>query len=501
MGYINPDENVLPSKGSTDPGSSAFKAATWKKLQPAWKITTDLWGSALDIRNLGSQYLTRFRKEPEEKFAARLERSVYSNAFRETIETQAGMVFRSDPRPANIHPEIDAMLTDIDLCGNSFWAFNLENFTRFLRDGNGFVWVDAPELSPPVRKKVESGARPTLADRQGDRPFLVFYEAQQLINYRIERVGAAFRFTQATIEECVMVPDGEFGEREVTRHRILRPRSVTVLEKDPKTEKFNLADSYVTPFDEIFLFPASSLDSVPPYLTLGMLNTLNYNQKSDYDDICHLVCTPLRIDKYDDKASAMEAKSMETASPGVGRKIWGQHADVKYAEVGGSGMQLSRERYQDVEKEMARFGIGMLSPSDLDQIRTATEVMDSAGQRQSKLSKRAREWENMMEKALYAMARWVNEIKGRNTIDLENAEEKTKLKLKIDYDRLTFSLDQLNFFNTLVDSGKLSLQTFLEWLPQVADMPQGFDPTEELRRIASVNAIEFDDPNNPESGL
>jgi hypothetical protein len=86
------------------------------------------------------------------------------------------------------------------------------------------------------------------------------------------------------------------------------------------------------------------------------------------------------------------------------------------------------------------------------------------------------------------MAQYLNVIKGKNTVNLNDAE-KLNLKLKLDYDRLTFSLQQLQFFGQLVDTGKLSLQTFLEWLPQVADMPEGFNVEEELKRIAAYEAL------------
>jgi hypothetical protein len=180
---------------------------------------------------------------------------------------------------------------------------------------------------------------------------------------------------------------------------------------------------------------------------------------------------------------------MQTASPGVGLKIWGEHSVVTYVEVSGSGLAMVRQRYQDIEQQMAEIGVGMLAPSDVATIKTAAEVMDTAGQRQSKLASYTRQYENAIERALYVTAQVINAIKGPKTIDLDNAEEKTKMRLQIDYDRLTFSLAQLEFFNNLVDSNKLSLQTFLEWLPQVADMPPGFSVEEELKRIAAVNSI------------
>lgn len=252
--------------------------------------------------------------------------------------------------------------------------------------------------------------------------------------------------------------------------------------------------------DKITLIPIADFDNPPSLLGLAMLNVLHYNQTSDYDDICHMVCTPQMVRKYETSQDAEKATKIATASPGLGIKLWGANADVFYVEVTGTGLDHARERYRDIEEQMAKIGVGMLAPTDAG-AKTATEVMDTAGQRQSKLSNLTRQFENAIEKALYLTAEYINAIKGPNTINLEppppvtadpndpDAQDETedefemKMKLKIDYERLTFSMDQLVFFSDLVDSNKLSLDTFLHWLPQVADMPPGFDPIEELAKI------------------
>lgn len=476
--------------------SSDFKSEHWKKLSPSWKITSDLWGSPLDIRNLGTQYLRKFAKEPQAKYDERKSQSVFQNEFRSSIEMMGGMVFRTDPEPDDVDPAIDELFDDIDLCGNSFWAFTLNAFEMFLRDGNGFIYVDAPPLSEAVAEKVAAGVAPTLRDRQDDRPFWVFYHACQVINYRFEKIGSRPVLVQVTIKEEVCEPAGTFGEVEVVQHRVLRPGSYEVWRQDPVTEKFTiLHESGLTGMDKITLIPLAEFNAKPPMLTLGMLNVQHYNQTSDYDDICHLVCTPQQVRKYESSDDAKKAADIATASPGTGIKMWGPNSNVFYVEVSGTGLDHARQRYQDIEQQMAKIGVGMLAPADQPAgVRTATEVMDTAGQRQSKLSNLARQFENAFEKALYLTAEYINAIKGPKTINLDDAEETVKMRLKIDYERLTFSLDQLLFFSDLVDSGKLSLMTFLQWLPQVADMPPGFDPAEELKRIAAVNTIVTEPP-------
>lgn len=474
------------------------------ELSPEWKIVGDLWKSPLHIRNQGEEYLTKHKKEPDAKYERRRQDSVIINEFRAAIETMAGIGFRSDPRPEGVHAEIEALMPDIDLCGNSFWAFNLEHFQEYVRDGNGFLYIETQPLNENAKKKLQAGQTLTLADRDGDRPYWVYYKASQLINCRTEKKGSRSIFTQMTFEEQVTIPDGDFGEKQIVQHRILNIGSYRVMrEAENKKGEFTVEfESGTAGLDEIMVIPIAELDTSPPLLTLAMLNLLHYNKTSDYDDICHIVCTPQQVRKYDTKQDAEAAQSDQTASPGVGIKIWGQHSSVTYAEVSGSGMDHARTRYQDVEQQMAKIGVGMLEPNDVASVRTATEVMDTSGQRKSKLAALMRKWQNAIEKALYATAKLINAIKNpggsKPTIDLENEEERTKMRLKIDYERLTFTLEQLTFFSDLVDSGKLSLATFLEWLPQVADMPPGFDWKKELQKVANMDSIETEDPANPD---
>lgn len=476
---------------ANDPKASPdYKSAAYQKLAPSWKMTCDLWGSSLDIRNLNEEYLPRFKKEPAEKYAERKANSVFENDFRLTIETMAGMVFRKDPKPEGVAPQIDDLFADIDQCGNSFWSWALDAFEMYLRDGNGYIYIDAPQLKEEIAEKMAEGVQPTLADRQGDKPFWVFYKASQVANARYEKRGSREVLAQISLEETTREPDGDFGEKQVTRYRVLRPGSWQLFAQNEKTKAYDvLVDEGVTGLDYIPLIPIDEMDSIPPLLTLALLNVLNYNQTSDYDNICHLVCTPRFVQKYDKKEDAEAAGAMQTASPSVGLRIWGEHASASYVEVEGKGMELARERYQDVKSQMGRIGVGMLAPTDLTAIRTATEIVDTASQRQSKLARFARNFENAVEKALYTTAEIINGILGSSTINLDDAEQTAKMKLQIDYDRLTFTMDQIQFFSDLVDGGKLSLETFLKWLRQVMDMPADFDPEQELKKIAAVNTI------------
>lgn len=469
--------------------SPSYKGLHWQKLIPAWTLVRDLFGSPLEIREKGATYLRQFPKEPNEKFKARLNESVIRGEFRDAIEKMAGMVFRTDPKPADLPDDLDVMMTDIDMRGNSLWAFIIKAFIHYLRDGNGYIYIDAPPLSKKAAERIANGERPTLKDRENDRPFWVFYEASQVINIRYENTPSGRRIAQVTLQEEHVEAEGDFGEKTIIKYRVLRPGKWWLYKTDNNnSDNLSIEEEGSTGLDFVPLIALDDITNNPPMLELAMINVQHYNKTSDYDNICHIVCTPTRVQKYATAEDATKAGEMQVASPGVGIKIWGDGASVSYAEVKGDGMELARTRYLDLETQMAKIGIGMFSPN-MSAPRTAAEIVDTTGKQQSRLSLFTRMIENGIEQAIYMTAQYFNEILGSVRIDLENAEAKTRVKLKVDYDRLTISIDQLMFFSDLVDSNKLSLETFLKYMGLSMAMPPEFSPEDEMKKIAGVNRI------------
>ncbi len=470
-----------------DPNKSGFRSASWRKQSTAWRLVADMWESPLYIQAQETAYLDRFRNEPQEKYLVRLRNSVFRNKFRETVEGMAGQVFRTDPKPKDAPEALANLFPDINLSGDDLHTFLLNAFELYLRDGNGYFLVDATQPSAETAETINEGRTPTRKQRDGDRPYWGFFTASQLINYREETINGKDVWVQATLEEVVTKADGRYGESTVIRHRVIEPGRITILELSETTGEFVEVDSYTTGIEAFTLVPITKPGTPPPLTELALLNRLHYNKVSDYDDWCHTVCVPERIYHFDSKTDA-EAMKLAEVGPGNARKMWGEHAKAYFNEVTGKGVELAAARNEQLAAEMASIGIGMFAPTE-SPAKSATEIIDTAGRRQSKLARYAREFENAVEKAFYVTAEYINGIQGAGSVDLEKTEE-TALKLRIDYDRLTFSLDQVRFLSELVDGGKLSLHTFLEMLMTAVDMPTDVSVEDELGRIKSDSSLD-----------
>lgn len=467
---------------------SDFKSSAWESQINAWTLTSDLWQSPLYIREQGETYLEKFPKESDTKYAARLtKRSVPRNKFRESLETMAGMVFKTDPAPQEVPDILSELFTDIDACGNSLHSFLLTSFEKFLRDGGGAIWVDATPLTDSAREKAEKGEQLTAADREGDRPFWVFVEAKQIINFRYEKIGGIETLAQVTIECDEIEPDGEFGEVKVKRHYILRIGSFEVRRWDDKAQEFVVEPDKggSTGLDEIPLIPLARFGTPPPLLDLAMLTVLYYNKLSDYDNICHYVCTPRQVIKLQEEGDAEKYKNLNQSAD-TGLLIYGEHSNAFYLEVKATGMEAADKRNADIAAEMAAIGVGMLAPTEIAP-KSATEVLDTAGQRQSKLARYAREFENVVEKAFYITAEVLRVINGTASIDLNESED-VSLKLMMDFDRLTFTPERMQIFKDLMANGDFSRLTFFEILEKSEDMPENWTPELEVKRLKEEEA-------------
>jgi|GEM_PF-4419688 len=472
---------------------SGFRSSAWQRQSEAWTITDDLFGDALHIRQQGRAYLPQFKKESTDKYEYRRGNSVMVNRFRETIETMSGTVFRSNPSPNDVSPVLTQMFSDVDLQGNSLHAFCIAAFEAYLKGGNCYIHVDAPAFN------ANGETRPTAADRIDDRPFWKLYEARQAINHQYAVINGRSVLSQITFEVESVEPDGEFGEKPVTKHIVMTRGAIREYVKAGDSDIFGLSKEIKTGLNFIPIVHCSEIGTPPPLIALALLNILHYNKTSDFDDWCHTACVPEKIYQYETKNDADAAKQeAAVASPGMGRLFWGANASVYFVEVKGQGLDIAKKRYEDIEAEMARIGVGMFAPSDASP-RSATEVVDSAGRRESKLARYARSFENMIEKLLYMTGEVYNSIIPR-TVDL-SGQESSRLRLKIDYDRLTFSVDQMRMYADLVDGGKLSLRTFLELLSERTDLTPDFSVEDEMQRIGEENKIVIDNRTDSQAML
>ena len=287
---------------SQNPNSPAYESKAYSEMAAEMQIVRDFCEGLRCVRSKGKTYLRQFPAEKREAYEYRLAQGLIFNDTERTLQSLVGRVFRKEPTLGEDVPEIirgreakegqaevEGQAENIDLAGSHWTVFAKEVFTDAMRDGHAFILVDMPPA-------LTEGA--TLADERatGRRPYWVRYTKDQAINWASETISGRQRLTQITFKECTVERDGDFGEKEVERYRVLRPGSYQLWKKvKGKDGKETLVPDgegptslYEIPLAVIYSNRTGFLQSKPPLEPLAQIECARYNKYSDLSTGLHL---------------------------------------------------------------------------------------------------------------------------------------------------------------------------------------------------------------------
>jgi hypothetical protein len=425
-------------------------------------------------------YLPPEPKEQPEAYAIRKSRALLFNAYERAKNTLVGMVFSGEPELAPDVPEvmrgieaaegqakIEGQLEDCDLAGTHLFVFAKEFLTDAF-EGHAFLYVDMPPALP-------SGS--TLADErnQDRRPYLVKYKADQAVNWRLDSRG---KLRQITFEECTTEDDGEYGEIEVKKYRVLRPGSWQLWKKvkdDAGKESVILeSEGSTSPVKDIpvsicYTKKKKPLVSMPVMLDLAMTNLTHYAESSDYRIYLHIASRPLLWFKGRDKNKKVEAVGPYTIFD------VSDTGQVAFAETTGAALGAARQDLKDLEDQMAMLGLSMLAEKVPN--KTATEVSGDQTREMSELASAARSLKDALEQALKYWAQYLGLPSGG------------QVKIGVDDDDLTVTPQEIQAFDAM--AGRVfSTETVREVIVNARRrvFPENYDKEEEKKRLEKESA-------------
>lgn len=398
----------------TDPNSPAYECAEYRKQIPDLETVRDLRAGTRTLRDKGAQYLPPEPAEESRDYVIRLNRAVCFNAYDRAVSSMTGLVFRREPRleddvPVEIRgqeeaegvAEIEGIAERIDRRGVHWTVFAKELTDAAIHEGHAFLFVDMPPVLP-------EGA--SLADQRaaGLRPYWVQYRKDQAVNWREENG----RLTQITFREITTEPDGPFGEKEVTRYRVLRPGTweIWIEQKDEQGRMIVVPEigtdgrprAGQTPLSEIPVAVASStrhsaLCTTPKLLDLALINLLHYAESSDYRIYLHLSSRPvLWMTGYDKPVAHIGPYSHFKLKDG---------GQMQFAETSGAALGAARQDLMDLQEQMALLSLSMLAGEK--PANTATEELLDSVKEESDLMTVARSVKDALESALKWTAQYL----------------------------------------------------------------------------------------------
>lgn len=476
----NVEAEIILSASETSPSDLPdYECSAYEKQLGAVELVRHVYGGTDSMREQGKTYLPKHAQEKEQDWEDRRRRSVLFNALSRTNRGLVGMVFRKDPILGDDVPErVDQDMEDVDLGGRALSVFAKDVFTAAMLDGHSLIHVEFPQVGEEVRNRAEERAA-------GVRPYWVHVLKQDLINFRWEMQEGKPVLTLGVYRESITEEAGRFGERSVTRYRVLRPGEFEVWERrQDKAEgseqtrvSFARIDAGVTSLHYVPLYPVytNRLDpfvSEPPLLDLAYENIRHWQLRSDRDESITMGLIPILFGKGIDPDKVV-------IGPHHGIYSESTEADMKWLEVQGTAYEESRKELKDIEARMAALGLSMLVRETRAAETAEAKIIDKS-ESDSALATAARGLQDGLESALQAHA------------DYLKADSGGSVAVNRDFHDQVLDPAMIKVLSREVQMGHISLDTMWDILQSGEVLPEDFDRDLERDRLETqdITALE-----------
>ncbi|MEI4473562.1 DUF4055 domain-containing protein [Frigidibacter sp. MR17.24] len=208
-----------------------------------WRRNRDAVKGQAAIKAGGELYLPKPNAEDESaantaRYERYLERALWYAAPERTKASLIGSVFRKGPEKQELVPQIEYLLEDADGTGTSLEQVCKEVVGEQLEAGRIGVLVDYPASEP--------GASAEDVERSGARAMFATYAAENILNWRVAKVGNRHRLVMVVLQEFAEDGDDEFAKEVVKQYRVLR-LSEGRYTQTVYDESFDLVGSVIEP--------------------------------------------------------------------------------------------------------------------------------------------------------------------------------------------------------------------------------------------------------------
>jgi len=300
-------------------------------------LIEDLVQGTYQLRRRHRRYLPQEPRELDESYDNRLARSVCPPYLVRLERMLAGMLTRKPVRLNDVSDVVREQLFDVDLLGNDLNVWTYETARKMIRYGHVGVLVDAPSSG-------ELG-----------RPYWVSYTPRDVLGYKTELVNGAQQLSQLRLSERVVLPDGEYGEKEVEQIRVLRPGEFEIHRANDEGE-FVIVDSGRTtmdhiPFSVAYANRVNFMESRPPLMDIAELNLKAYQMQSDLDNMLHIAGVPML-------AFFGFPQAAEEVTAGPGEAIsFPSEGDARYIEPQGKAFDAQFKRLEQIASQINELGL------------------------------------------------------------------------------------------------------------------------------------------------
>ncbi|BAQ93755.1 phage portal protein [uncultured Mediterranean phage uvMED] len=330
-GFSHYDRQLFAKVSQVNDPNSA-----WRNQEPHWMLIEDLMGGTYEIRRRHRRYLLQEPRELDESYDRRLSTSICPPYYQRLERMLAGMLTRKPVRLNDTSDQIREQLFNVDLNGNDLNVWTYETARKMIRYGHVGVLVDAP--------------------RDGGRPYWTSYTPRDILGWRTEIIDGEQKLMQLRLSESIIVPDGDYGEKEVQQIRVLSPGEFKLFQRDEKKGDFRVVDEGRTslnriPFGVAYSNRVNTLESRPPLEDIANLNLKAYQIQSDLDNQLHISAVPM-LAFYGFPSAA------EEVSAGPGEAIaFPADGRAEYIAPSSDAFASQFQRLDQIEKQINELGL------------------------------------------------------------------------------------------------------------------------------------------------
>ena len=438
----------------------------WVNQEPHWELIECLLQGTYGIKKKHRKYLPQEPRELDESYDNRLMRSTLAPYYIRLERMLAGMLTRKPVRLTDVSDLITEQLFDVDLQGNDLNVWTYDTARKCIRYGHVGVLVDAPQAG------------------SNGRPYWATYTPRDILGFKQEQKDGEQKLTQLRLMERILVPDGDYGEKEVEQVRVLTPGAFEIHQKDDEGD-FRVVDEGTTSLDEIPFSVAYSnrvnvMESRPPMADIAELNLKSYQVQSDLDNQLHLSAVPL-LAFYGFPQSSEEV----TAGPGEAIAFPAE-GRAEYIEPSGRSYDAQFQRLEQIAMQINELGLAAVLGQKLS-AETAEAKRIDRSQGDSTMMVIAQQMQDMIDNSLRFHAEYLQESQAGSSF--------------INRDFLSARLEptEIQSLLQLYTAGTITQNTLLNQLEAGEVLGDEFDVEEELEATQAGGLVEMNQPTPPAS--
>lgn len=472
---------------------------------PAWLRARDVLAGEDAIKAGGEKYLPRLDSQTEEEFANYVKRASFFNATARTAEAYLGLIFRRPPfvklpgsdsgtSSTGLARALADFTNDVDMLGTPLAGYAkmvVGDVVGLGRAGSLIDWGGTSDQGNAV------------SSRKEQRAYAVFYPAEQIINWRVERVHGRNVPTLVVLREFVPAAASlELGDAEADEFETALVEQIRVLRlvvedgeafcrvdlwqpkagQSRKKQEWVLVESRVPlrlgkalpliPF--VFHGPRHSQPNVDkgPLEDILAINLDHYRLDADFKHGLHFTALPTAWVSGFDKAATLRIGSSTawvSETPG---------ASAGFLEFTGQGLTTFERAMDRDEKLMAVLGSRMLEDvKKVGETATAIELRQSG--EYSILGTVALS----VSMSLTQVLRWVYWWNSTEDQPDDVTDDQVLIQLNTDFSAKGLASQDVQAIVAAWQAGAISLDTMHELFRRGEILPEGRSSEEETKLL------------------